>query len=115
MPYIDNASRTRLEQGGPVNTAGELTYLIYKAAKYLDYDAAKAEIRTQINRYLKPIKEPRYADYCIVIGALSASVHELDRRGYGASGDCVADALLDFYVNVVGPYENKAIEKNDDV
>lgn len=79
MPYVNQNARIALNRasGEPVNV-GELTYVLYR----------------ECLRYLG--REPRYADFAEVLGALEATKLELYRRQ-------------------IAPYEDGKLDLNGDV
>lgn len=63
MPYIPDDRRSELKNGVPAETAGELTYLIYKACK--DFIKSKPQ---------------RYVTYAMMLGAVECAKQELYRQ-----------------------------------
>lgn len=62
MPYIPPAEREQLALGFPVETTGQLTYVIYLACMDSLPD------------------EPRFGDFAAVLGCLEATKLEIARR-----------------------------------
>ena len=64
MPYIVNDERGLLDRGLPVETAGQLNYVLTRT----------------VWRFLKRKGQPRYQDFNDAIGALEGAKLELYRR-----------------------------------
>jgi hypothetical protein len=136
MPYLPVQRKKYLDDGEPVVSAGDLTYMFSKAL--IQYEDDLRQIRWRkvvladeigcektftnsvegaIQNYLP--SEPRYENYCIIVGAFECALREHQRRLGARASELVVGAAKRFqrryYASVVGPYENKAIKRNGDL
>lgn len=123
MPYIAQDIREILdEERSPPLTAGDLTYLLYRATIDWDgidrsdfYTTLGHRVQQYITRYGN---EPKYQDYAEVLGALTATAWEFERR-HPEGGRRKAITVMRFanayYGAVIAPYEDTKIEENGDV
>lgn len=119
MPYLNSAAKYELDHGVAPTSPGDLTYLITKALLGDPREASLHEaLWAVVNRYLDGLSgTPRFADYCVVLGAFDAAKREFRRRLGQHEGILwpVEEFVKEFYRTVVGPYEDTKIAENGDV
>lgn len=121
MPYVTEARKAELDRRkAEAVTAGDLTYLLYKACidDPFGWSTLKGRFDRAIDMYMPKKSEPRYENYCTVLGSFDSTRRELKRRN--AQGSQSARHTIDIYVDdyyheIVAPYEDKKIEENGDV
>lgn len=122
MPYIKSKQRLDLMTGKTrVTNPGELNYLITRELlKVLDGNSVE-EIKENIIGLLFDYCENigfKYQTVNDIMGALQCASMECCRRNmdlFEQVEDILADIPVEFYHNIVAPYEDKKIQENGDV
>jgi hypothetical protein len=122
MPYLAEQRKQELDEGLPATTPGDLTYLFTKVllARSWGREGLEGEIKGIVADYFDD-KQPRYADYALVLGCLTSAVHEFFRRRFVIPSHLwpnghILDLFIDhWYSQVVAPYEDAKILQNGDV
>lgn len=121
MPYLIEARKMQLDAGFAPATPGDLTYLFTKALLGDPREATLHEaLQAAVDSYLETLsRQPRYADYAVILGCLDATSREYQRRlGHRAEPSLtwmLTGFRDEFYVTVVAPYEDTKIAENGDV
>jgi hypothetical protein len=119
VPYITQDRRIQLEdlESAGDLSAGDLTYLFFKAAKEYDQTWTLVGHLDRLSaRYL--LDEPRFSKYCTVLGALDSTNRELKRRFPQEtifSRKVLTQYAEDFFYEVMVPYEQARLSENGDV
>lgn len=122
MPYITPQRREELENPlEPYVDPGDLTYGLYVAAITEDGDFTSGVIGAHVARYINN-GEPKYERYALVLGCLYSCALELDRQQskhlqseYIDYADLIHCYAIQYYRDVIAPYEDTKIEQNGDV
>ncbi len=124
MPYIKSEDREYVKDNGP-RTAGELNYVVTVALIANDHpEITKEDItgalfpmfQALIGNYITD-KGLSYQTLNDIVGALIGARLEFQRRKDRSNLLCdeLMQFLGDFYMNIVGPYEDRKIIDNGDV
>lgn len=118
MPYITQTARQMIADGGPVQTSGELNYVITKhlTDKFWPGEALVAAVKFEIAVYLKQ-HGASYSVFNDIIGALECARREWKRRrGVGPGYPNFLSEIADeFYDAKIAPYEDQKIQQNGDI
>lgn len=116
MPYLTD--KRKKELANPKRrliTPGDLTYAMTLAVLNRGATLLAPNLDAAIKRYMP--RHPRYEDYAIVLGCLTSTFMEYERRVGAPDQFCddFADYMSKFYKDRVAPYEDAKIESNGDV
>lgn len=115
MPYITQTARQMIKDGGPVQTAGELNYLItQQLLRQWDWETDQL---IAIFEAIKKYVDHRGMSYGVandIIGALECSRREFKRRR-GIDLRFLSEIADKFYDAKVAPYEDQKIQQNGDL
>jgi hypothetical protein len=117
MPYIKQDQREALKVIQPANAA----QLCYMFSLYLKTEPRTGPIgyRNLIDSYIAgyPKEEVSWKVYAEVLAGAMGALLEVRRRSLPLddSSDVLADAVGQWYVEVVGPYEDAKLAENGDV
>lgn len=120
MPYLTDRRKKELENPkAPYLGAGDLTYGITRVV--IDYTVTDGEqafytaLEKCVSRYLP--REPRYENFCVVMGALECATKEYIRRRPESFPKplWLMSFSRRFYRDIVAPYEDEKIKVNGDV
>jgi hypothetical protein len=126
MPYITQTARKIIDEGGTIQTAGELNYTFTKELKKFFCTSTRQDLREAVEQLIGTyiaLHGTNYATFNDIIGALECAQFEFKRRTYTTyKREWVDDAIQifknvknDFYTRVVSPYEDEKIKLNGDV
>lgn len=119
MPYITKESREYIDNGlsEPVSP-GELNYALTKLLNE-NYSREAFALRfKEIAAAYVEVREEKYQTFNDIVGAgVSAVLEHLRRKNglYFPQGQWLFDELQQFYLRVVGPYEDRKIKENGDI
>ena len=119
MPYITKTARQIIEEGGVIQTGGELNYAFTREiAKHLGYGKEELTVglMNRIDEFVG-VHGKSYTTFNTVLGALvGANLEYIRRMGpNNRVSDTFADVVAEFYGQIVGPYEDEKIKQNGDV
>jgi hypothetical protein len=126
MPYITQTARKIIDEGGLIQTAGELNYTFTKELKKFFCTSTRQDLREAVEGLIGAYIDLHGRSYAVcndIIGALECAQFEFKRRTYTTfKREWVDDAIqifqnikYDFYHRVVAPYEDEKIKLNGDV
>jgi len=108
-------ARKIIDEGGVIQTAGELNYAITKHFLNISIGLSEAlsEIRREIEKYIAH-RGLNYGAINDVVGALECARREVKRR-CGKDPALFSDITNEFYDAIAAPYEDEKIKQNGDV
>ena len=118
MPYIPQDRRFNLDVGSNPDNPGELNYLLTMTALESELPQ-KDSLYSSLMAIVRGYVEGMLLDYSLineVVGALTCAKLEYCRRKKTVELDAVFDGVLvDFYLAIAAPYEDKKIKENGDI
>jgi hypothetical protein len=124
MPYITQTARQIIDDGGIIQTAGELNYTFTQALKRFDPNKKlflRSGLTEALNLSIERYMSTSGLSYRVindVLGALEGAKLEFKRRkgpGLNHVLNAIDEVKADFYRRVAAPYEDEKIKQNGDV
>lgn len=120
MPYVTQNRRTALDEDAAPQNAGELNYcLTWHLLHTENLDDLYSALEKEITEYIAA-RDPNYALYNEVVGALECCRREfvrrdgIDTRAGLLRYDALRVTLDNLYDRIIAPYEDTKINQNGD-
>lgn len=113
IPYIKAWVRPLIDEHRDPRDVGELNYCF---TRMMLQGASEAEFRSVIDKFVNRSGPMGYRVINNVLGAATGANLERERRlGADDGSDSLWEAVLGWYDEIAGPYEDRKIEQNGDV